>query len=333
MAFWENYTHGIHQLADDVWAYLQPDGSWGWNNTALLNTGKACLLIDTTIDIPTTRRMLAEMRSIGTGRNTIDSVLLTHWHVDHVHGISAPELEGCEVIATRTCAQYMAQQPPAAWLKAIAGLENDAQRQIQHLLGNQFDFSGLRYVQPTKTFENEISWEVDGRVVHAVEAKPCHTRSDTIVHLPHAGVVHMGDLVRARHHIGLQFPFMANLMDICEKALSWDAEIYVPGHGPLMDKADMLAALHYMKDIQGQVRRAYDAGKSIHEAFDELLLNLGPYKKYTGIEGLFFTTKMIYAEFSGDAQDHVRKNYPDYLATQWRLRGTLRSRYPHLFAK
>ena len=45
MAFWENYTLGIHQLADDVWAYLQPDGSWGWNNTALLFSDNESLLI------------------------------------------------------------------------------------------------------------------------------------------------------------------------------------------------------------------------------------------------------------------------------------------------
>ena len=62
MAFWEKYTLGTHQLSDDVWAYLQPDGSWGWNNTALLYSANESLLIDTTIDIRTTQRMLKNMR-------------------------------------------------------------------------------------------------------------------------------------------------------------------------------------------------------------------------------------------------------------------------------
>lgn len=333
MAIWDKYTLGTHQLADDVWAYLQPDGSWGWNNTALLYSENESLLIDTTIDIRTTQRMLKNMQASCNNCDSIDTVFLTHWHVDHVHGISAPELEGCEVVATKTCAQYMAQLPPPAWLSAIDGLQDDAKKQMQHLLNDQFDFSDLKYVQPTQTFEKELFLTVGGRAVHAVEAQPCHTRSDSIVHLPHAGVVHMGDLVRAGHHIGLQFPSMTNLMKICETACAWNAQFYVPGHGPLMVHKDMLDAMEYLHFIQGRAKDSFKAGRTVHEAFDDLLLNLGGYSKYTGLEGLFFTTRMMYNEFEGNTQDHARKNYPDYLATQWKLKSSLRSRYPQLFSK
>jgi glyoxylase-like metal-dependent hydrolase (beta-lactamase superfamily II) len=332
MANWKDYTLGVHQIADDVWAYLQPDGSWGWNNTALLISEGESLLVDTTIDLTTTQRMLAEMRSI-CHLASVDSVFLTHWHVDHVHGISAPELMHSEIIASQVCADYLAKLPPAAWLAAIAGLEDDAKKQMAHLLNDQFDFSGLRYVQPTRTFERELTIEVGNKKVQAIEAKPCHTRSDTIVHIPHAGVVHMGDLVRARHHIGLQFPSMQNLMDICQKAISLNAKTYITGHGPLMDHSDMVAAMQYLHFIQDRAKKSHDAGRSLHEAFDDLLKNLGPYSHYTGLEGLFFTTRMMYAEFSGDFQDHARKDYPAYLAMQWKLRSTLRDRYPELFRK
>jgi glyoxylase-like metal-dependent hydrolase (beta-lactamase superfamily II) len=333
MALWKSYTLGTHQLGDDVWAYLQPDGSWGWNNTALLFTGKASLLVDTTIDIRTTQRMLKDIQDSCNHCESIDNVFLTHWHVDHVHGISAPELNGCEVIASKTCAQYMAQLPPPAWLSAIAGLQEDAKKQMQHLLNDQFDFSDLRYVEPTQTFQDSMELNIDGRKVLIVEAGPCHTRSDSIVYIPHAGVVHMGDLVRARHHIGLQFPFMSNLLKICETACAWNAEFYVPGHGPLMEHKDMLDAIEYLHFIQDRAKISYEAGKTIHEAFDDLVLNLGSYSEFTGLEGLFFTTRMMYCEFAGDTQDHARKNYPDYLATQWKLKSSLRSRYPQLFQK
>jgi glyoxylase-like metal-dependent hydrolase (beta-lactamase superfamily II) len=226
----------------------------------------------------------------------------------------------------------MAQLPPPAWLSAIDGLQDDAKKQMQHLLKDQFDFSDLKYVQPTQIFEQEVFLTVGGRTAHAVEAQPCHTRSDTIVHLPHAGVVHMGDLVRAGHHIGLQFPSMTNLMKICETACAWNAQFYVPGHGPLMVHKDMLDAMEYLHFIQGRAKDSYKAGRTVHEAFDDLLLNLGAYSKYTGLEGLFFTTRMMYNEFEGNTQDHARKNYPDYLATQWKLKSSLRSRYPQLFS-
>ena len=26
------FTKGLHDLGNGAWAYLQPDGSWGWSN-------------------------------------------------------------------------------------------------------------------------------------------------------------------------------------------------------------------------------------------------------------------------------------------------------------
>jgi hypothetical protein len=30
------YTKGAHEVADGVWAYLQPDGGWGSSNAGLI---------------------------------------------------------------------------------------------------------------------------------------------------------------------------------------------------------------------------------------------------------------------------------------------------------
>ncbi len=34
MATWQ-YTKGLHDIGNGVYAYLQPDGSWGWSNAGL----------------------------------------------------------------------------------------------------------------------------------------------------------------------------------------------------------------------------------------------------------------------------------------------------------
>ncbi len=41
------YTRGLHEVADGVSAYLQPDGSWGLSNAGLVVDGDASLLVDT----------------------------------------------------------------------------------------------------------------------------------------------------------------------------------------------------------------------------------------------------------------------------------------------
>ena len=45
------YTHGLHEVADNVLAYLQPDGGWGWSNAGLIASEWSSLLVDTLFDL------------------------------------------------------------------------------------------------------------------------------------------------------------------------------------------------------------------------------------------------------------------------------------------
>jgi hypothetical protein len=61
MTIWQ-YTKGLHDLGNDIYAYLQPDGTWGWSNAGLITDGEASLLIDTLFDLRLTGEMLGTMR-------------------------------------------------------------------------------------------------------------------------------------------------------------------------------------------------------------------------------------------------------------------------------
>ena len=60
------YTNGLHQVADGVHAYLQPDGGWGWSNAGLVEGDGASLLVDTLFDLRLTRR---DARGHGSGHH------------------------------------------------------------------------------------------------------------------------------------------------------------------------------------------------------------------------------------------------------------------------
>ena len=61
MAKWQ-YTRGLHDLGNGLWAYLLPDGSWGWSNAGLIVDGDRTLLVDTLFDLKLTAEMLESMR-------------------------------------------------------------------------------------------------------------------------------------------------------------------------------------------------------------------------------------------------------------------------------
>ena len=106
-----NYTKGLHDLGNDVYAYLLPDGSWGWSNAGLVVDGEQSLLVDTLFDLALTREMLAAMRDATGAARSIDTLVNTHANGDHWFGNQL--VHGAQIIASKACAQEMQELPPS----------------------------------------------------------------------------------------------------------------------------------------------------------------------------------------------------------------------------
>ena len=85
MADWR-YTHGLHDLGGGTWAWLQPDGGWGWSNAGLIESEGECLLVDTLMGVGLTQGMLAAMRDAVPAAADIGRLVNTHSNVDHTLG-------------------------------------------------------------------------------------------------------------------------------------------------------------------------------------------------------------------------------------------------------
>jgi glyoxylase-like metal-dependent hydrolase (beta-lactamase superfamily II) len=333
MAALPPFSLGLHRMTEHSYAYMQPDGSWGLNNTMVFVNQGESLLVDTLCDLPLTHTMLAAIAAAHPDARQIDKVLLTHWHCDHVFGVSAAELANSRVIASRICTDYMASNPPKAWLGAVAELQGDARRQMDRWLAGRFDFTGVRHRAPDEVFERQTEIKVGDQKAIVVETKPSHTRSDSVVFFPDDGIAHTGDLVAIDRHVSMQYPGIANLIAATERMLGWGAEIYVTGHGPAARLSDVQAYLEYLRFIQDRVRSLYQRGLSVDEATDELLRDLGPYRTLRNPQALYFTVKMGFCELSGDTDNFARRNNPDFAATVWRVSHELPAKHPELFAQ
>jgi hypothetical protein len=53
------FRRGLEDLGNGLYAWMQPDGSWGWSNAGFVRDGDESLLIDTLFDEPLTAEMLA----------------------------------------------------------------------------------------------------------------------------------------------------------------------------------------------------------------------------------------------------------------------------------
>ena len=105
------YTKGLHEVGDEVWAYLQPDGGWGWSNAGLITGGGASLLVDTLFDLKLTSEMLESMRHATPAAGRIGTVVNTHANGDHCYGNAL--VAGAEIVASKNCADEMMELPPS----------------------------------------------------------------------------------------------------------------------------------------------------------------------------------------------------------------------------
>src|SRR5262244_2644557 len=80
------YTKGLRDLGRGAYAWLQPDGSWGWSNAGLVVDGGRALLVDTLFDLGLTREMLDAMRAAVPAAAHIDTLVNTHSNGDHTYG-------------------------------------------------------------------------------------------------------------------------------------------------------------------------------------------------------------------------------------------------------
>ena len=295
-----SYEKGLVDLGRGIYAYLQPDGGWGWSNAGLIRDGDEALLVDTLFDEPLTAEMLAVMRdATGLDARAIGTVVNTHANGDHTHGNGL--LPQAEIVASEASAREMEAFSPAmlAQLKAAgaAGQLGIAGSYFAEIFA-PFDFAGVHSRAPTKIFRGRLDVRVGAKDVHLVEVGPAHTAGDVLVHVPADRTVFTGDILFIDGTPIMWEGPVDNWLAACDAILEMDVEHIVPGHGPLTDRAGVRAVRDYLSFITEEARRRYDAGLSAEEAaFD---IGLGRYDAWRDAERLAVNVDTLYRQFADD---------------------------------
>ncbi|HET8976989.1 MAG TPA: MBL fold metallo-hydrolase [Solirubrobacteraceae bacterium] len=262
------YTRGLHELGDGLYAYLQPDGGWGWSNAGLITGDGTSLLVDTLYDLSLTREMLAAMARVTTAR-PIDAAVNTHGDPDHCFGNELLPT-AAEIYASAAAAAEMGELSPALLhaLKSAPEMPADLAAFVQHAFG-PFDFAGITLRPPSQTFAGRLDLEVGGRPVSFLELGPAHTGGDTIVHVPDAGVVFTGDLLFAQG-TPVVWSDLSHWIEACDRITELGASVLVPGHGPVTDTSGVRDLQRYLRYVQTAAGERFAAGMSPGEAADDI---------------------------------------------------------------
>jgi glyoxylase-like metal-dependent hydrolase (beta-lactamase superfamily II) len=296
MAKWQ-YSKGLHDLGDGVFAYLQPDGSWGWSNAGLIVDGTRSLLVDTLFDLNLTRDMLAAMRRASRAANSIDTVVNTHANADHCWGNQL--VAEAEIVASEAGAREMGELPPqaVAELMAAAPTLGEFGEYLSRIFGD-FDFAGIELAPPTRTFTDELELTVGDKRVRLIEVGPAHTRGDVLVHVPDDKVVFTGDILFIGGHPIIWAGPVDNWIAACDHILAMEVDAIVPGHGPITDKAGVAAVRDYLEYVRDEARKRFDAGLSVDEAARDIALDA--YADWSESERILVNVDTLYRGFRGE---------------------------------
>jgi cyclase len=291
-----SYTRGLHELGDSLYAYLQPDGGWGWSNAGLVCDGEHSLLVDTLFDLRLTERMLTEMRRAAPAAARIDTLVNTHANGDHCYG---NQLVGdARIVASGRTAAQMSELPPAAFAALVEQAPNMGEVGAFFLdCFGGFHFDGIELVLPTQTFDGEVTLHVGAKEVRLIEVGPAHTRGDTLALLPSERVLFSGDILfHGAHPIAWAGP-VSNWIDACDRILEMDLEVIVPGHGPLADKHAVSECKAYFEYLYAQGRRCHAEGMSPVAAARSIAMDR--WAQWGESERLAVNIATIYRELDG----------------------------------
>jgi len=198
---------------------------------------------------PLTDRITAAVAELS--EQPIRFVINTHWHFDHTGGNENLGTEGIVIVAHDNVRERMSTD---SFIQAF----------------NMAVPAAPKAALPVITFNDTVTFHLNGQEIVVVHQESAHTDGDSIVYFKTANVIHMGDTF----FNGL-YPFIDSssggnvngVIHAAEHVLSLsDAQTkIIPGHGPLADKAALEKYRDMLVTVRDRMQSLIDEGKTLEE--------------------------------------------------------------------
>ena len=289
-----DYARGLTQVGERTYAFLQPDGSWGWSNAGLVVGDNEAVLIDTFFDLALTRELLEAARSVTD--LPIRKIVNTHHNGDHTWGNQL--VEGATVIGHHRCRTELLTAAPPGMLAGLreAGETNGAIGYLKRAF-EPFDFEGIHIVPPTVTFEDRLWIHPGGTSIRLEYFGPCHTLGDIVAYVPDERVLFAGDIAFIGSTPLVWEGSLLNWIETVGRIAALKPQTIVPGHGPITDIDGLRSMEAYLGHVVAQGAELKDNGLTPEEAAREI--DVGNYADWSDPERVVLNLMRLWLELDG----------------------------------
>src|SRR5712691_1897820 len=199
---------------------------------------------------PVTDKVVAAIRKFST--EPLRYLVNTHSHPDHCGGNPNIVTLGALLLARETAREQISKPLPAAAGDAASRTDPTRLPVVTYGLGEP------------------VNIRMNGETINVIPVRPAHTSGDSLVRFENADVIMIGDFYR-----NYGYPFvdttnggtLAGVLEALEVTMQLagtDTRL-VPGHGTMINRADIVPYRDMIVDVQTTVQQMIDAGKSLHE--------------------------------------------------------------------
>jgi glyoxylase-like metal-dependent hydrolase (beta-lactamase superfamily II) len=207
------------------------------NSTHVLETAGALVIVDGQFVVPYAMAFRRYVDAIG---KPIAKVFLSHAHVDHYFGISAAFGDVDVSAAARTIEA----------LAAHGESERSARAHVYGPLVPDHVVIPRRAVVPGRDTVDGVDYEID--VVTAAECD-----AQLLITLPGHGITIAQDLVYSGTHVYVTRD-PAHSIAVLRDLIASPSTVFLPGHGPVADAAELERNIEYLTYAQGLLAEPHD---------------------------------------------------------------------------
>ena len=244
----------VRQVAADLYFFYEDAGS----NSAFLVTDDGVLVIDTRQHPVLGRDLIARIRKVTD--KPIKWVVVTHAHGDHYYGNPAFKAEGATIIAHKDTMAGM-----------IKNESIEFRRRQSFFKAQKFDPEEVKTILPDVTFDSGLTLTLGGRKVEILYWGPGQNPGDTIVYFPHARALYVGGPFARKNWSNMSFtPSVDGWIALLNRVAAMDVDTFLPGHGDVSTKQDVLDEAKLLADVQSEVKAAIARGMTREQIVKEL---------------------------------------------------------------
>jgi len=222
----------LNKVKDDLYE-IEGDGG----NVAVYVTGEGVILVDDKFD-QDHENIIGKVKSVTD--QPVKYVLSTHHHADHSGG-NAKFLPTAEIISTANARA--------------------------NIVGHKQSNAPPGVAPARVVFTEECSVFLGDKEVRSRHFGRGHTNGDAIVYFPALRTIHTGDLMAGVTPL-IDYPGGGSVVEwtkTLDQALELDFDTVIPGHGPVTNKAGLLAYRNNVEKLRNRAAGLIREGKTQEE--------------------------------------------------------------------